>query len=349
MRPLDKVTGVKSSGFGHTGAAGRLTWNPVEEATSYEVVVKRLKRWRDRHKIEIVLRVTVSESWCDVPNGFSTDQYVIEVRAKNEVDAGPWSLVQRLIVPLGPVQNLRVAATTVGEAGRVFWSPVAEAVVYTVVLRQIRPKTSRPFVLAVWSKGTSYVLPKSLPVAEYEVRVGALRGPAQLASAVQHVSWSVNPLPAAVESFTSEVAAVANGQTVSVTVRDSKLKVLKTFSDLSDLGVFLTNLPAGTYSNVVRSGAVSQVVRFVKPHASPLVSVVSGRLTVDAPDGAALNPIVQTAMLMVPDNHDGPLPPVLFKGRAIAFALPSSFIAGKVYVRLMFADGSESDWAIVAV
>jgi hypothetical protein len=159
----------------------------------------------------------------------------------------------------------------------------------------------------------------------------------------------VKPLPAVVASFTSEIAAVANGGAVTVTVRDSKLKVLGTFSSLPDLGVFLMGLPAGMYPNVVRTGSVSQVVRFVKLHASPLVSFVGGRLTVATPVGSAVNSVVQTALLLVPNGDDGPLPPVLLKGRAVGFGLPSSFFAGKVYVRLMFADGSESDWAVVAV
>ena len=113
--------------------------------------------------------------------------------------------------------------------------------------------------------------------------------------------------------------------------------------------MFLMGLPAGTYPNVVRTGLVSQVVRFVKLHASPLVSVVGGRLTVAAPVGSAVNSVVQTALLLVPNVNDGPLPPVLVQGRAVGYGLPSSFSAGRVYVRLMFADGSESEWAVVAV
>ena len=174
-------------------------------------------------------------------------------------------------------------------------------------------------------------------------------GAAGLASDVRQVAWSVRRLPAVVESFTSEVAAVANGGAVTVTVRDSKLKVLGTFSSLTDLGVFLKDLPAGTYPNVVRTGSVSQVVRFEKLHASPLVSVVGGRLTVAAPVGSGLNSVVQTALLLVPNVNNGPLPPVLVQGRAVGYGLPSSFSAGRVYVRLMFADGSGSDWAIVTV
>ena len=350
VRPLAQVAGVTVSGFGVAGVAGQVMWSRVAGATGYEVVVTRRAGGGEvlpgRQDVQIVRRVTVSGLSYTVPSGLAAGQYRIEVRAKNDVATGAWSVARALVVRLSPVQNLRVAAITVGEAGRVLWSRVAGAVDYEVTVRRAG---SAAVVHRGSATGAEYVLPKSLPVGEFLVLVKARGGAAGLASDVRQVAWSVRRLPAVVESFTSEVAAVANGGAVTVTVRDSKLKVLGTFSSLTDLGVFLKDLPAGTYPNVVRTGSVSQVVRFEKLHASPLVSVVGGRLTVAAPVGSGLNSVVQTALLLVPNVNNGPLPPVLVQGRAVGYGLPSSFSAGRVYVRLMFADGSGSDWAIVTV
>ncbi len=346
--PLAKVAGVAVSGFGSSSVAGRVSWSRVAGATAYEVVVTR------QTTAAVVRRVTITGLSYSLTSGLSAGQYQVQVRAKNALSMGAWSAARALVVKLSPVQNLRVAAITVGEAGRVLWSRVAGAVDYEVTVRRAVAAGSGAAGLgAVVHRGSAaglvYVLPKSLPVGEYVVLVRARGVAARLASDFRQVAWSVRPLPAAVASFTSGVAAVANGGAVTVTVRDSKLKVLGTFSSLTDLGVLLTGLPAGMYPNVVRSGSTSQVVRFEKLHGSPLVSVVGGRLTVAAPVGSAVNSVVQTSLLLVPDGHDGPLPPVLLTGRAVGYGLPSSFTAGRVFVRLMFADGAESDWAMVAV
>jgi hypothetical protein len=342
--PLAQVTGVAVSGLGSATVAGSVAWRAVSGAVSYEVLISGPEN-------RVVRRVTVSGVSLALPTGLAAGQYQVQVRAKNALSTGAWSAVRAFVVRLAPVQNLRVAAITVGEAGRVLWSRVAGAVDYEVTVR--RAGAAGSGLGAVVHRGSStalvYVLPKSFPVGEYVVLVRARGAAAGLASDFSQVAWSVRPLPAAVESYSSGVAAVANGSSVTVTVRDSKLKVLGTFSSLPDLGVFLMGLPAGMYPNVVRTGSVSQVVRFVKLHASPLVSVVGGRLTVASPVGSGLSSVVQTALLLVPNVNNGPLPPVLLKGRAVGYGLPSGFSAGRVYVRLMFADGSESDWAVVAV
>jgi hypothetical protein len=301
--PLAQVSGVAVSGLASANVAGSVAWRAVSGAVGYEVLITGAGNREVR-------RVSVPGVSLALPTGLAAGEFQLLVRAKNALSTGAWSVARALVVRLSPVQNLRVAAITVGEAGRVLWSRVAGAVDYEVTVRRAGAATAGPAVHRGLSTGAEYVLPNSLPVGEYLVLVRARGVAAGLASDVRQVAWSVRPLPVAVESFTSGVAAIANGGAVSVTVRDSKLKVLGTFSSLPDLGVFLKNLPAGTYPNVVRTGSVSQVMRFVKLSASPLVSVVGGRLTVAAPVGSGLSSVVETALLLVPNVKNGPLPPV---------------------------------------
>jgi hypothetical protein len=350
VRPLAKVAGVTVSGFGIAGVAGRMTWSRVVAATAYDVVVMRLASGLGSQDLQVVRRVTVSGLSYSVPSGLAAGQYRIEVRAKNDVATGAWAAARALVVKLSPVQNLRVAAITVGEAGRVLWSRVAGAVDYEVTVRRAGSAGSGAAGLgAVVHRGAStglvYVLPKSFPVGEYVVLVRARGAAAALASDVRQVAWSVRPLPAVVESYTSGVAAIANGGAVSVTVRDSKLKVLGTFSNLSELGVFLKDLPAGMYPNVVRIGGVSQVVRFERTHAAPAVTISGDRLSVLS----LVLPVAKTDLLFVSSANGVQYPTVTLKGGVSSYLLPSGYRNGRVYVRLSFLDGSRSAWAIVVL
>jgi hypothetical protein len=322
------------------GVATNVSFGRVAGAVKYDLWVYSLQTQ------QYVLKTSLTAISHRLAAGLSAGRYRVFVRGVDDAGrAAAWAWRDVAIVPLAQVTGVAVSGLgSANVAGSVAWRAVSGAVGYEVLITGAGNREVRRVTVS----GLSLALPTGLAAGEFQLQVRAK-------NALSTGAWSaaralvVKPLPAVVESYTAGVAAVANGGAVTVTVRDSKLKVLGTFSSLPDLGVFLMGLPAGMYPNIVRTGSVSQVVRFVKLHAAPVVSVVGGRLTVAAPVGSAVNSVEQSALLLVPDDHDGPLPPVLVQGLAVRYGLPSDFSAGRVYVRLMFADGSESDWAVVAV
>ena len=191
------------------GVATNVAFGRVAGAVKYDLWVYSFQTQ------QYVLKTSLTAISHRLAAGLSAGRYRLSVRGVDAAGrAAAWASKDVSIVPLAQVSGVAVSGLAIANvAGSVAWRAVSGAVSYEVLITGAGNREVR----RVSVSGVSLALPTGLAAGEFQLLVRAK-------NALSTGAWSaaralvVKPLPAAVASFTSEVAAVANGGAVTVTV-----------------------------------------------------------------------------------------------------------------------------------